>query len=66
MAHQSYAKYAEIGRRLREIPLDGYTSSYEWEELVQKMCASDDTGLRAIGIRELGELKCRRMVHNEK
>lgn len=30
--------YAEIGRKMREIPLDTTCSSYEWVELVQKLC----------------------------
>ena len=47
------AKYAEIGRRMRAIPQDLPGTSYEWEELVQRLCASDDDGLRDIGVREL-------------
>ena len=47
------AKYAEIGRRMREIPHEQAGASYEWEELVHKLCASDDDGLRGIGVREL-------------
>ena len=53
------AKYAEIGRKIRELPLEKPDSSYEWEELVQKLCASNDTGLHDIGIRELDDLKIR-------
>jgi hypothetical protein len=48
--------YAEIGRKIRQIPLDGHYVSYEWEELVQRMCDSDDTKLHTIGIKELAEL----------
>ena len=51
------ATYAEIGRKMREIPLEKTCASYEWEELVQKMCASDDAGLHAIGVRELEILR---------
>jgi hypothetical protein len=53
-------KYAEIGRRMREIPLETHLSSYEWEELVEKLCASDDAGLRDIGVKELYDLLHRR------
>jgi hypothetical protein len=50
-------KYAEIGRKMREIPVDTPCSSYEWEELVEKLCASDDAGLHEIGVRELEILR---------
>ena len=50
-------KYAEIGRRVKEMPLEKPGSNYKWEELVQKMCISDDDGLHEIGMRELDELK---------
>ena len=53
------AKYAEIGRKIRALPLEKPDSSYEWEELVQKLCASNDTGLHDIGIRELNNLEIR-------
>jgi len=49
--------YAEIGRKMREMPLDTTCLSYEWEELVQKLCDSDDDGLHAIGVRELDVLR---------
>lgn len=49
-------KYAEIGRKMREIPLETHVSSYEWEELVENLCASDDAGLREIGVKELYDL----------
>ena len=50
-------KYAEIGRKIREVPLEPSSTSYEWEELVQKMYASDDAGLHEIGVRELEILR---------
>ncbi|HEY3309689.1 MAG TPA: hypothetical protein VGJ93_14645 [Desulfuromonadaceae bacterium] len=50
-------KYAEIGRKMRKVPLENHCSSYEWEELVHKLCASDDAGLHAIGVRELEILR---------
>jgi len=53
-------KYAEIGRKMREIPLEQPASSYEWEELVEKLCDSDDAGLHDIGVKELYELLHRR------
>lgn len=59
-------KYAEIGRRMRAIPLEKPGSSYEWEELVQKLCVSDDAGLHDIGIKELGELKHKCRANEEK
>lgn len=46
-------KYAEIGRKIREVPIEEPCVSYEWEELVQKLCSSDDAGLHDIGVREL-------------
>ena len=49
-------KYAEIARRMREIPLETHMSSYEWEELVEKLCALNDAGLRDIGAKELYDL----------
>jgi hypothetical protein len=49
--------YAEIGRKIRELPLEKHVSSYEWEELVQRLCASEDTGLHEIGIKERDALK---------
>ena len=54
------SRYAEIGRRIREIPPEKPAVSYEWEELVWKLCASDDAGLHGIGVRELEllRLKC--------
>jgi hypothetical protein len=58
-------KYAEIGRRMRAIPPEKPGPSYEWEELVQKLCISDDVGLHDIGIKELGELNKKRNIKNE-
>jgi len=46
------ARYTEIGRKLREVPLETHQSSHEWEELVERLCASNDAGLRDIGVRE--------------
>jgi hypothetical protein len=50
-------KYAEIARKVRELPIEKHGPSHEWEELVQKLCDSGDEGLRGIGNRELSELK---------
>ena len=60
------AKYAEIGLKMRELPLEKHGSSHEWEELVQKLCASDDSGFHVIGIREQGELQHLRTAINQK
>jgi len=49
-------KYAEIACKMRALPIEKHGSSYEWEELVQKLCASGDSELHVIGTRELGEL----------
>jgi hypothetical protein len=57
MTDMDQTKYAEIGRKIREVPLEQPGSSYEWEELVQKLCASDDAGLHEIGVRELELLR---------
>ena len=56
MIVRNNTKYAEIARKMRELPIEKHGSSYEWEELVQKLCDSGDSELRGIGIRELGEL----------
>ena len=50
-------KYAEIGRKVRELPLEKRVASHEWEELVHKLCISDNAGLYEIGIKELRELE---------
>ena len=50
-------KYAEIGRRVRALPPETTTPSYKWEELVHKMCVSNDARLRDIGEYELGILR---------
>jgi len=61
----SRAKYAEIARKMREIPLEKHGSSYEWDELVEKLCASSDSGLNSIGIRELDLLKYKSSAVNK-
>jgi len=58
-------KYAEIARKMRELPLEKHGSSYEWDELVEKLCASSDHGLNLIGIRELELLNRNRIVINK-
>jgi len=45
-------KYAEIGRKMRAVPPEKSAPSYEWEELVEKLCSSDDVGLQDIGRKE--------------
>ena len=45
-------KYAEIARKMKAIAPEKCYSSHEWEELVQKMCTSDDVGLQDIGHKE--------------
>ena len=47
-----HENYAEISRKMRAIPPEKPNPSYEWEELVEKMCASDDVRLQVIGHRE--------------
>ena len=66
MMEMNKTKYAEIGRRMRELPLETHISSYEWEELVQKLCASDDAELHDIGIKELAELISKHVAYNKK
>jgi len=51
---------------MRELPLEKHGASYEWEELVHKLCASGDAGLHGIGIRELVELKQKRITSYQK
>jgi hypothetical protein len=55
--------YAEIGRRMRAIPVEQPGTSYEWEELVEKMCASEDAGLHEIGVKELYDLLHKRPLN---
>jgi len=50
-------KYAEIGRQMRALPPEKPVTTYKWEELVNKMCASDDAELHDIGIKERNELQ---------
>jgi len=66
MMEMNKTKYAEIGRRMRELPLETHISSYEWEELVEKLCASNDAGLRDIGAKELYDLLKRRPARGGK
>ena len=66
MSAMNLTKYVEIGQRLRKIPLDAHISSYEWEELVQKLCSSDDPALRDIGAKELYDLLQVRPMQAEK
>ena len=65
MVSECSPTYAEIGRKMREIPLETHISSYEWEELVQKLCSSDDDGLRDIGTKELYELLHKRPISDK-
>lgn len=57
MRSEDKSVYAEIGRRIREIPYEKTSASYEWEELVQKLYASDDIELHAIGEKEFDRLR---------
>ena len=66
MASMNKTIYEEIARKMREIPLDGSISSYEWEELVQKLCASHDPWLHDVGIKELVELGHKHAMNGEK
>lgn len=50
-------KYVEQARKMRKIPLEKPCASYEWEELVQKLCASENAELSQIGVRELELLR---------
>jgi hypothetical protein len=53
-------RYPEIGRKLRAIPPDPPETSHEWEELVERLCESDDAELHSTGLRELEQLqRCR-------
>lgn len=62
MSSMSKSKYEEIAHRMRDIPPDLPATSYEWEELVQRLCDSEDSGLHEIGVREL-ELLRRKCPH---
>jgi hypothetical protein len=65
MMNINKTKYTEIGRKIREIPPEMSGTSYEWEELVEKMCDSNDSGLHDIGIKELCELKKKRYANKK-
>lgn len=49
--------YADLAKKLREIPPEHPCSSYEWEELVRKLCLSTDDTLHNIGEVEMESLK---------
>jgi hypothetical protein len=66
MTNMNLTKYAEIGIKLRQMPLESHIPSHEWEELVQKLCSSDDDRLREIGNRELYELHNKRQLGGSK
>ena len=66
MTNAHSIKYAEIGKKLRQLPPESHISSYEWEELVQKLCSSDDDVLREIGVKELYELLHKRPLNGAK
>jgi hypothetical protein len=66
MTNINLTKYAEIGIKLRQMPLEPHFSSHEWEELVHKLCSSDDDRLREIGNRELSELHNKRQPGGSK
>ena len=57
MIYINKAKYAELASHVKTLPQEKTVSTHEWEEVVHKMCASDDTTLRDIGVKELNELK---------
>lgn len=57
MANKINETYEEISRKMREMPLEKSCSSYKWEELVQKLCASADAGLHDVGVQELEILR---------
>ena len=59
-------KYAEIARKMREMPPERHFLSYEWEELVQKLFESDDAGLHGIGVREQRKMRHKRVSTNQK
>lgn len=59
MMNTDKEKYAEISRKIREAPLEEPWPSYKWEELVSKLCASDDARLHDIGVRELEILRAK-------
>ncbi len=57
MIYINKAKYAELAKHVRTLPQEKARSTHEWEEVVHKMCASEDTALHDIGVKELDELK---------
>lgn len=57
MENTKEARYAEIARRVREMPLEKPGSNHKWEELVNKMCASDNDELYVIGTKEREAMK---------
>ena len=63
MSALNMSKYHEISQKLRDVPIDTHVSSYEWEELVEKLYSSENEGLHEIGARELYELLKQRPAH---
>jgi len=57
MIYINKAKYAELASHVKTLPPEKARSTHEWEEVVHKMCDSDDNALHDIGVKELDELK---------
>jgi len=49
--------YADLAKKLKDLPPEHPCSSYEWEELVRKLCLSADDTLHNRGAIELEFLK---------
>jgi len=56
MAATNNKIYAAIARKISKIPLEKADTNHKWEELVQKLCNSNDSTLHDIGIKERNEL----------
>ncbi len=57
MANDISKTYENIARKIREIPSVNLCPSYRWEELVKKLCNSDDARLHDIGVQELENIR---------
>ena len=60
MIYINKAKYVELAKHVRTLPQEITVSTHEWEEVVHKMCTSEDADFRDLGFKELNDLKRRR------
>lgn len=57
MTNTNKITYEKIAQKIRELPMETPCPNYKWEELVQRLCDSEDESLRNIGVRELEAIR---------